>query len=205
MEKEIEIYYDHYKDTFSYISKYIVLRDKYFKYAVGMLVLLFFSSVLPSDFNKLSQAILKKNIGIENLLNFRVIESFMIFVIFSISIKYFQINLLIERQYYYLHEIENNLSSKLKNFNIYREGKAYKDQYPLFNSIVHRIYTIAFPTLLLILVFIFWLKELQKVSNFKLFSLFSFNTIMSFGIIGITIFYLIWIHFKDFKKEKNKS
>jgi len=206
MEKELEIYYDHYKDTFSYLREYLSLRDKYFKYAVVLLALLFFNSLLPSDFEIITKTILEKKVGIKEFSNLKLIDSLLLFGLLSITIKYFQVNLLIEKQYSYLHHVEKKLSLKLKTFNIFREGKAYLDNYPIFGSIVHRIYTIGFPILLIVLVIVKWLEYFQESFRYKFVSFFTFNTIITFGIVILTIFYLMWIHFKDFKNcIKNKN
>ncbi|MBE7661528.1 hypothetical protein G1K77_13375 [Tenacibaculum finnmarkense] len=206
MEKELEIYYDHYKDSFSYLRQYLKQRDKYFMYSVILLSLVFFNSMLPEDFEIVSKELIKNKIGIKEFSNLKLINSFLLFSLLSVVIKYFQINLLIERQYSYLHHIEKRLSFKLKEFNIFREGKAYLNQYPIFGSIVHRIYTIGFPFLLIILLLTKWKTYFSSSSNFKLVSFFSFDTLTIWTTITLTIFYLIWIHFKDFsncKKKKN--
>jgi len=207
-EKELEIYYDHYKDSFSYLRLYLKQRDKYFFYSVLILFLLFLNSILPNDFEILSKSIIEKKIGLNEFSNFRLIDSILLFSVLSIAIKYFQINLLIERQYKYIHHIEKRLSHKLDDFNIFREGKAYLNQYPFFSSIIHRIYTIGFPVLLILLIVIKWRETLILTKNYEIFSFFSFNTLISSIIIVLTLFYLIWIHFKDFKncrKKKNKG
>jgi len=205
MEKELDIYYDHYKDTFSYLRTYLSLRDKYFKYAFFLLALLFFNSLLPSDFEKITQTILEKKIGIKEFSNLKLIDSLLLFGLLSIIIKYFQVNLLIERQYSYIHHVEKKLSAKLENFNIFREGKAYLNNYPIFGSIVHRIYTIGFPILLMVLVIVKWLEYFQESFNFDFISFFTFDSLITFGIIILTFFYLMWIHFKDFKNCKKKK
>jgi hypothetical protein len=206
MEKELEIYYDHYKDSFSYLRQYLKQRDKYFMYSVILLSLVFFNSMLPEDFEIVSKELIKHKIGIKEFSNLKLINSFLLFSLLSVVIKYFQINLLIERQYSYLHHIEKRLSFKLKEFNIFREGKAYLNQYPIFGSIVHRIYTIGFPFLLTILLLTKWKTYFSSSNDFKLVSFFSFDTLTIWTTITLTIFYLIWIHFKDFsncKKKKN--
>lgn len=197
MEKELEIYYDHYKDTFSWLRKYLDSRDRYFKYLVFLLAILVLNSSLPSDFAEVTQVILKKNIGVSGFSNFMLIDSLLLFSILSVSIKYFQFNLLIERQYPYLHHIEKKLSRKLKNFNVFREGKAYLNHYPIFSSIVHRIYTIAFPILLVTLVTYKWLYIIESVNKP---GFFWFDTIVSLFIIILTLCYMAWVHFGDFKK-----
>lgn len=203
MEKELEIYYDHYKDTFSWLRKYLDSRDRYFKYLVFLLAILVLNSWLPSDFSELAKIIVKKNIGVSGFSNFMLIDSLLLFSILSISIKYFQSNLLIERQYAYLHHIEKKLSRKLNNFNVFREGKAYLDRYPIFLSIIHRIYTIAFPILLVTLVAYKWFYILESVNKP---GFFWFDTVVSLSIIILTLSYMAWVHFRDFQKcKENKN
>ncbi len=199
MDKELEIYYDHYKDTFSWLRKYLTSRDKYFFYLVCLVTILFFNSWLPYDFNSFTKIILKEKVGISDFSNFMLIDSLLLFSILSISIKYFQANLLIERQYSYIHHIEKKLSSKLTYFNIFREGKGYLNNYPIFSSIVHRIYTIGFPVLLMILVGFKWYYIVYSV---KITGFLWFDTIVTLTIIILTLCYLTWIHFQDFKKCK---
>ena len=207
-EKELEIYYDHYKDSFSYVRTYLKQRDKYFFYSVIALSLLFINFFLPNDFEIISKSLIEKNIGLKEFNNYKLIDSLLLFCISIFNIKYFQVNLLIERQYKYIHHIEKKLSNKLDDFNIFREGKAYLNLYPLFSSLIHRIYTIVFPILLILLIYIRWYANLMLTKNFELFSFFSFDTLVSLIIEILTILYLIWLHFKDFKyckKKKNKG
>jgi len=205
MEKGLEIYYDHYKDSFSYLRQYIKQRDKYFMYSVILLSLVFFNSMLPIDFEIASKEFIGNKVGLEKFNNFKLINSLLLFSLLSVVIKYFQVNLLIERQYSYLHHIEKRLSFKLKEFNIFREGKSYLNNYPIFGSIVHRIYTIGFPFLLIILLLVKWRNYFLNDNEFKLVSFFSLDTIVIWLTIILTLFYLIWIHFKDFKNCKSKK
>lgn len=200
MDKELEIYYDHYKDTFSWLRKYLASRDKYFTYLVCLVAILFFNSWLPHDFNNVTRIILKEKVGISDFSNFMLIDSLLLFSILSISIKYFQSNLLIEKQYSYIHHIEKKLSCNLTHFNIFREGKGYLNNFPFFSSIVHRIYTIGFPILLIILLGLKWVYIFKSV---KISVFLWFDTVVSLSIILLTLCYLSWIHFKDFKKCEN--
>ncbi len=199
---EIEIYYDHYKDTFTYLREYLKQRDKYFMYCVILLTLVFINSMLPIDFEIATKDFIKNKVGLEKFNNLKVINSLLLFILLSMVIKYFQINVLIERQYKYLHHIEKKLSKNLKEFNIFREGKSYLNNYPFFSRIVHRIYTIIFPVLLIILLIIKWTGYFSSYSEFKLLTFFSLDTIIIWCIIILTLFYLIWIHFKDCKNCK---
>ena len=83
MEKELEIYYDHYKDTFSWMRKYLTSRDRYFTYLVCLVTVLFLNSWLPHDFNNVTKIILKEKVGISDFSNFMLVDSLLLFSILS--------------------------------------------------------------------------------------------------------------------------
>jgi len=200
-EKELEIYYDHYKDTFTHLRNYITSRDKVFYITLGLLILVFFQSDNPEITEKISINIIKKNVGDEIVINTNFINSLLLFALLSLVIKYFQINLLIERQYKYLHKLEEDLTSNL-SFEISREGKSYIEAYPFVSKVIHRIYTIVFP---IILILVILKKGYTELTFFKcewenLYLLFDLTILLL--IIILTIQYLVWIQFKDFKKKK---
>jgi hypothetical protein len=192
----IEIYYDHYKDTFSYLREYIKLRDKQFIYVVFLFGLLFFNTFSPIEFKEVTKILIEKQTGIMQN-SFSLLDSVLLFLVLSFSIKYFQSNILIQKQYKYLHKLEEDLSKNFENFEISRESKGYLNDYPIFSSIVHRIYTMVFPSLIILLSIIKWMNI---VNNQSIDSYFWFNTMTIISIIGLTTFYLYWINFKRKKK-----
>lgn len=192
----VEIHYDHYKDTFSYLREYIKQRDKQFMYVVFLFCLLFFNTFSPAEFNEITKFFIEKQVGIiQN--SFSLFDSVLLFLVLSFSIKYFQSNILIQKQYKYLHKLEDELSKNISNFEICRESKGYLNDYPVFSSIVHRIYSIVFPSLIILLSIIKWIS---LVKNQILNGYFWFNTIVVIAIIILTGFYLYWVNFKRKKK-----
>lgn len=200
LEKEIEIFYDHYKDSFAYLRKYLNLRDRYFLFALICIVILFFQIHTPELSTKISETLIKNKIGQEIQIDFNILNTVFLVFFLSILIKYFQINLYIDRQYDYIHKIEENLTNKLAQFEITREGKSYANNYPVVLSIVHRIYTIFFPALIIVGLFVKWISEYNTFKSGGKFGFFIIDSAVLLIIFGLTIFYLIWIHFKDFKK-----
>lgn len=201
MDKEIELYYDHYKDSFAYLRKYLNLRDRYFLIALICIVILFFQVHTPELTSKISETLIRNNVGQEILIDFNILNTVFIIFFLSVLIKYFQINLYIDRQYVYIHKIEKSLTDKLADFEITREGKSYNDNYPFVLSIVHRLYTIFFPVLIIAGLIIKWINEYKifKDGESKI-GFFIIDSVVLLLISGLTIFYLIWIHFKDFKE-----
>jgi len=93
--------------------------------------------------------------------------------------------------------LEDELSKNIVDFEICRESKGYLNNYPAFSSIIHRIYTIVFPSLIIILSIIKWIN---LVKNQFINGYFWFNTLVIIAIIILTGFYLYWINFK--RKQK---
>ena len=200
-EKTVEIYYDHYKDTFTYLRTYISSRDTTFYITLGLLILVFFQSNNPSVTEKISVDLVNKNLGNNVSIDINFINSLLLFVFLSLIIKYFQLNLLIERQYIYLHSIEDELTKRLI-LKISREGKNYVDEYPFVSWVIHRVYTILFPIILIIILIRKFNAEVKFFGDDWRNGYFIFDTIILLFILLITLAYVSWTRFNDFKKSK---
>ena len=197
---ELDILYDHYKESFSYLRNYLKQRDKLTVYCAVAIGILFLSFFLPSDFENITKTLLEKQLTIE-LSDLKIIETFILFVLLLMVMKYFQINIFIERQYDYIKKIEKDLTANLNNFKIEREGKAYLKYYPLILGASDKIYKWGFPLLLVTSLIVKWNEGLNKLTQYKFFCLFTLDSVVILGIIILTLLYLSWIHFHDFKKK----
>jgi hypothetical protein len=198
-EKKLEIYYDHYKDTFENQKNYLQKRNNYFLIGLVLLVTLSFQISNPEQSIQISNTLIKDKIG-EITIDFAFINSILLFAFLWIVIMYFQINLLIERNYRYIKNIEETLSKNLSPYEISREGKTYIKQLPWFSSVVHRIYSIFFPIILVLVICLKWFAERNNYNGDFWNGNFWFNTIIVFVLFILTILYLIGVHFNDFKK-----
>ena len=64
----------------------------------------------------------------------------------AITLRYCQATVSVERQYDYLHELEEKVSRELGDEALYRrEGRAYLDDYPLFQDWAYVCYCFLFP------------------------------------------------------------
>jgi hypothetical protein len=199
-EKKLEIFYDHYKDTFENQKTYLQKRNTYSVVALLLMVVLSFQISEPDATIAISKQIIDEKLA-KITIDFAYLNSLFLFTFLWVLIMYFQINLLIERNYKYIHEIEAELSKHLIPFQISREGNAYLKQYPWISSLVYRIYTIVFPITLIGISLIKWLteKEFYSIEAWKSLH-FLFDTGIIVSVILLTILYLIKIHFNDFKK-----
>lgn len=200
-DKNLEILYDHYKDSFENQKIYLQRRNKYTLICLVLIATFSFQISNPIQSTIISNELIKKNIGnIE--IDFSYINNVLTFALFWIVIMYFQINFLIEKHYTYIIEIEKKLSNKLIPFEIAREGENYLNYYPWLSSLVHRIYTVVFPLMLILVAIIKWSAEKKQLSLPWCNGYFWFDTIFLFGIVISSILYLINRHFNDFRKRK---
>lgn len=198
-EKKIEILYDHYKDTFENQKVFLQKRNYYTLICLGLIATLSFQMSNPDQSNVISSEIIKKNIG-NITINFSYINSVLNFTLLWVVIMYYQINLLIEKIYKYIQEIEVKLTNEMKPFEISREGKTYLDHYPWLSEVVHKIYSICFPATLICVAIIKWITEKNQLYEPIKNGHFWFDTLTLLGIILTSVLYLTNRHFNDFKK-----
>jgi len=195
---QIEILYDHYKDTFEQIKIYIKRRNTCTIIILCLVVFLSFQVSNQELANSISDEVIKKNIG-DIKINFEYIKTaFYISLLFFLS-TYYRTVLTIENQYKYIHEIEEKLSKNISHFKIEREGKSYLNHYPLLLNVIDKLYTIFFPSSIIILSLFNWLIE-KRVMDYCSWN-FWLNSIILLCIIIVSLLYLSHRHFNDFKKK----
>ena len=109
-----------------------------------------FQIYTPTEASKIISQLVIEQIGLTSQINFLYIQSIIWFILLAIVIKYFQSVIFIERQYSYLHSLENILSEDYKDGAFTREGKSYLNNYPVFLNWASFLYTILFPAILAI-------------------------------------------------------
>ena len=188
-EKKLEIYYDHYKDTFENIKIYLQRRNYLTIVMLCLVAVLSFQITNPEKSTEISNELIKKNLG-NVFIDFKYIESILLFALLWITIMYYQIIFVIEKHYSYIHDIEQKLSIRMSPLEIGREGKNYLDHYPWLSSVVDKIYTIVFPSALIFVALFKWFSVKKNlVGNFCNWS-FWIDTVFLLGIVVTSILYL---------------
>lgn len=144
-----EILYDHYKDTIEETKKQESRRNKLFIIILIHIFVLFLVSYKPESMcNVISDLLMEKwKMGFYFSINIIQI-AIMISMLYCV-IRYYQINIQINRIYPYIHTIENELSKQIsKNFT--REGKNYLKEYHKTQNIVYFCYKYIFPVFYII-------------------------------------------------------
>ncbi len=151
-DKKIELLNDHYKDTFSQLTEHRKLRDRLFALILLAVIILLFQLYSPNEAEVTIGEFIIKKLQIQNAINVAFVGSVIWFSLLGFVIRYFQSAIYIERQYVYLHDLEEQISKHFQNKAFIREGKFYLAKYPHFSNWTYFLYTIAFPFLLILVV-----------------------------------------------------
>lgn len=188
----------HYKDSFDIHRSSIKQRDTLF---YGLLVILAIFTLQISSAESVTNIVSEyvKNIsGVKIGNNVEFISTLMWLMLLGFSTRYFQVVLEIERQYDYLHALEEQLNSFYPNTKAFtREGKSYLGKYPLFSKWVWLLYTLFFPVLILLSVLSKIVSKMGPIT-FELFPTVNFNELINLAcciiILFSTIFYIYRLH-----------
>lgn len=189
-----QLLYDHYKDTFFYIQEYLKFRDRLFLFILVVVTLMLFQVYSPSESGEAVSQFITKKLELKSPIDITFIGSIIWFGLLCLVVRYFQTVVHIERQYKYIHQIEEQLSAEYANKVFTREGKSYLNDYPLFSSWAWILYTIVFPALLVVLVIVKIAGEIWQAGSISL--LISVNVAIALFIVLSTLFYLLLVHFK---------
>lgn len=148
----LEILHDHYKESFSYIRERERERDRLFLILIALFALLALEIQYPINFRGAVGTL--SFLGIELNVDALPLPAFLTatwVTVLVITLRYCQASTNVERQYDYLHMLEDKISAELKDDELYRrEGRAYKSEYPLFSWWAGRFYRVILPVIAII-------------------------------------------------------
>jgi hypothetical protein len=159
-----------------------------------------FETIFPTTSTQLVSDYLSFKFGLNLTLNISIIGNVIWFLLLLLTIRYFQVAVHIERQYEYIHNLEDKLNEELGKEVITREGKHYLSKYPYFSDWMWFLYTIFFPVLLLAISGLKIFAEI-KLAGKAITGGLGFN-FMVFVLLTISIvLYLLMIHSRSKKKS----
>lgn len=182
------ILYDHYKDTFLIQKDNEKSRNKLFIVLCICILILMLMIVYPNNIYDNIQELFVDKLGISINFELKVLEAFNWFIISYITIRYYQINANIEKNYKYIHHIENELEKKHK-LPIYREGRNYLNQYPMFLTFSYIFYKYVFPILFSLCIVT---KIIFNIINKLSLPFLIISILATIGLIIINISYFIF-------------
>ncbi len=189
----------HYKDTYEIHLKSIKQRDTLF-YALLVILALFSLQVTSAELvNSALSGYVNKQLDISIDKNSNLFGTLLWLLLFGFSSRYYQTVIQIERQYGYIHHLEELISKKYPNTRAFtREGKSYLDEYPIFSNWIWLLYTLAFPLIILTCIVIRILGELEIHETLELSLIPSF---ISYLLVGTsTVLYIGKLHLSGLRK-----
>ncbi|MCL4535293.1 MAG: hypothetical protein M1401_13570 [Chloroflexi bacterium] len=146
---KLQVLNDHYKDTFVYIQAYIRQREWFFSAVLLVVVVMLFQIAAPNTSGPTISQGVSKILGFQGNLDVTFLTSVIWFLLLAFVFRYLQVTVNLERQYGYIHQVEEILSYFYNGETFTREGKFYLERYPLFSDWAHILYQRVFPALLL--------------------------------------------------------
>lgn len=151
-DAQLEILHDHYKETFARIRQAEASRDRLFLAIIGIFSLLIVEIGYPATvattlgtLNIVGGSVNLKALPLAALLNATWVLAL------TVGLRYCQTSVLVNRQYPYLHLLEDTISNAVGGGNLYqREGKVYLQGYPLLLNVAWVAYGFLFPIIVML-------------------------------------------------------
>ena len=208
---ELEILYDHYKDTYELSKKEQKVRNKNYIILCLLEALSFLVLFNAEKAYSVFQYII--NIKVENPMELgdSILRPLLWTLVLYVSIRYCQNTIYVERQYKYIHKLEEKISATIKDFN--REGFNYLSNRPLVLKFIHIFYTWISPSLFIAINSI---RLLMEIKNLGWGTYLLFDGSIYILIIILSVSYMCFINpkpkngnneeskQKTIKKKKNK-
>lgn len=193
-EAKLSLLNDHYKDTNQKIEKIIKNRDRSFLFILILLGVMAFQLFSPQQSDTVLTQLVQNKLNVDAAVSISFVGSLIWFGLLAMAIRYFQSVINLEKQYKYVHQLEDELSKDFDGKAFSREGKTYLRNYALFSDWLHIIYWVVFPVLLLVGITAKLISEWQA-NNPALLPL-TLDTAIYVVLVIATGLYLLNIHFK---------
>lgn len=147
----LELLHDHYKESFSLIHRREQRRDRLLLWLFLLFALLILEIQYPVNARGAvgSITVFGNKVDLEEVPLSLLLSATWV-VLAATVLKYCQLTTLVERQYVYLHSLEDRISVAVGDDEIYRrEGRAYLMEYPRLLNWAWIFYTILFPVAVL--------------------------------------------------------
>lgn len=165
-EKQLEILHDHYKETFSRLREAEAMRERLFLQLIGLFALLILQIGYPASLGGTLEnvSVLGGELNLKALPLSALLNATW-FLTLTIGLRYCQITVLVNRQYPYLHTLEESISPNFGGGDLYqREGKVYLREYPLLLNVAWFAYCILFPLIVILSTIALLIWEFTQLS-----------------------------------------
>lgn len=193
----------HYKDTFDIHHASIKQRDTLF---YGLLVILAVFTLQLSSTEIVVGVVndsVNKATGIKIGKSADFVSTLLWLLLLGFTTRYYQVVLEIERQYGYLHILEEKLNSYYPETKVFtREGQSYLSKYPLFSNWVWFLYTVFFPSLIIFSVIMKGNSEIREIQSIEVNQI--INVVCYLVIATSSILYVYRLHESSIQNITNR-
>jgi len=193
-EKQIEIIYDHYKETNQLRLDAQKRRNRSFMLSFVCEAISFLFLIRSDSTMSVFQSIVKTLYGVETIIENDIVQTFLWLLIAVFLIKYIQETIYIERQYIYQSKIEKEIDVLLGTDFMGREGQEYDKNYPKSLRIISFFYAWLCPILFFA---INTYRIINECINFRIITL--LDVFIYICVEMIIILFLLDIH-REIKK-----
>lgn len=187
--EQLDLIYDHYKETFAIISEQIKQRNKKFVFTFIIAFTLLLFTFKPNEYSNLIFGYVYEQYSIDLTDQFIVIQTFLWIALLYETLRYSQAMIYIEREYKYIASIESKISEK-SGVSFNREGDNYSNDYPLISKYINLIYKYLFPS------FSVAVATLKIISEYRYINIWYFlliDTVLYIAYILLWIFHLHYV------------
>jgi hypothetical protein len=134
-DARLGLLHDHYKDTFSINREREKQRDGLFYWVIALFGILFLEVQYPANFQSIFSEVSAQGAKLDlKAVPLAAIMSATWTFTLAIAMRYCQVSTHIERQYTYLHKLEDKIKSIVGDNEVFgREGSAYLQDYPIYS------------------------------------------------------------------------
>ena len=196
---KLELLYDHFKDSYELSKRAQEQRNKYYIILCILESLSFLMLLNTSEAITFIHEIINYKSEHPIQLGSSIIESLLWILIMYISIRYCQNTIYVERQYKYIHKLEEKIADELSIYSFNRESYNYLSYRPFVLKLIHFFYTWISPT---IFIFINSVRIVLETTTLK-WNVYLFLDIFVYLITTVlSITFVIFLNFKNEKTNK---
>ena len=137
----MDLMYDHYKDTCQKQENSIKKRNRMFIIFCLLFITLFLLVSQENNIYLIMLAFIKSSYNLDVFLSIETIKALLWLIMFYVTLQYYSKTINIEREYVYIHNLEKKINQLCNDELITRENKFYLDKYPFilnFSDVFHK-------------------------------------------------------------------
>ena len=190
---EVDLYYDHYKETCALSKQTQNRRNRFFCWLCILEAMSFLFLLKPDETTEIFRTGINTYFETNIALGNTVLQTFLWIIIAYVTVRYCQDSLYVRRLYPYIDRLEKEIKNVSKVAVFEREGEEYQKEYPIVLNLITLFYKMFCPIFFLGINIVHIIQEWQR-STFTIALV--CDTVIFGEIFLITWFYFFETHFR---------